>query len=138
MCFEVNAPFDPNGPFTLNLDPFFCKVCIFELSVSKALLYHRLQINFDKRHLGSFSSFIRNPIKRHKRDTFSNYISVVENCCIIQKLFAWQCQTFGLEQVFFIFLRFEFWSRDHHCVVQKGGIWGMVGSILNVHYLCTK
>ena len=56
---------------------FFCKVCIFELSVSKALLYHRFQINFDKRHLGSFSSFIRNPIKRHKRDTFQTIFLLV-------------------------------------------------------------
>ena len=35
-AFWSYAPFNPNGPFTPNLDPLFCKVCIFELSVSKS------------------------------------------------------------------------------------------------------
>ena len=44
---------------------------------------------------------------------------MVENCCIIQKLFAWQCQTFGLE-VHLIFLNF---GREIMCsvIVQKWG-----------------
>ena len=40
-AFWSYAPFNPNGPFTPNLDPLFCKVCIFELSVSKARLQNR-------------------------------------------------------------------------------------------------
>ena len=40
-AFWSYAPFNPNGPFTPNLDPLFCKVCIFELSVSKAHLQNR-------------------------------------------------------------------------------------------------
>ena len=41
-AFWSYAPFNPNGPFTPNLDPlFFAKYVFFELSVSKARLQNR-------------------------------------------------------------------------------------------------